>query len=59
MTMGEVLSRIRANAERLEAKVTKKMAAEADHFRGKHGLDSYPGGASPVANEGSGKKAPK
>lgn len=41
VTMAGVLSRIRTNAERLEAKVSKKMAAEADHFKEKHGLDSY------------------
>lgn len=41
MKMADVLSRIRANAERLEKKVFKKMAAEADHFKEKHGLASY------------------
>jgi len=41
VTMGNVLSRIRGNAERLEAKVKKKMAAEAEHYKEKHGLVSY------------------
>eukprot|EP00617_Octactis_speculum_P028105 CAMPEP_0185754034 /NCGR_PEP_ID=MMETSP1174-20130828/12692_1 /TAXON_ID=35687 /ORGANISM="Dictyocha speculum, Strain CCMP1381" /LENGTH=526 /DNA_ID=CAMNT_0028432095 /DNA_START=128 /DNA_END=1708 /DNA_ORIENTATION=- len=41
VSIGGILSRIRANAERLEAKVSKKMVAEAEHYKEKHGLDSY------------------
>ena len=41
ITVGGILSRIRANAERLENKVGKKMAAEADHFKQKHSMASY------------------
>lgn len=41
MTMGNVLTRIRENATRLENKVAKKMKAEAEHFKGKHKLDNY------------------
>ena len=41
MSMGSVLSRIRENTERLEAKVFKKMKAEAEHYMTKHGLEMY------------------
>lgn len=41
MTMGNVLTRIRENAVRLENKVAKKMKAEAEHFKDKHNLDNY------------------
>ena len=41
MSMGSVLSRIRENTERLEAKVSKKMKAEAEHYMTKHGLEMY------------------
>jgi ethanolamine-phosphate cytidylyltransferase len=41
MTMGNVLTRIRENASRLENKVAKKMKAEAEHFKDKHGLANY------------------
>ena len=40
-TMDGLLERIQANYTRLEAKVKKKMAAEAEHYQQKHGLDSY------------------
>ena len=45
--MDSLLQRIKENQERLEKKVKKKMAAEAEHFAGKHGLEDY--GAEIVA----------
>lgn len=58
ITVGGILSRIRANAERLETKVGKKMAAEADHFKAKHGIESYNTGTASAgggsASSGSG-----
>lgn len=45
--MSSLLHRIKENQGRLEKKVKKKMAAEAEHYAGKHGLDDY--GAEIVA----------
>jgi len=45
--MSSLLRRIKENQVRLEKKVKKKMAAEAEHYAGKHGLDNY--GAEIVA----------
>ena len=39
--MTSLLKRIHANHVRLEAKVKKKMVAEAEHYKEKHGLEEY------------------
>jgi|TARA_B110000208_G_scaffold186917_1_gene244206 hypothetical protein len=40
-SMGKLLSRIHTNHVRLEKKVKKKMIAEQDHYKEKHGLEEY------------------
>lgn len=40
-SMSSLLQRIKDNQERLEKKVKKKMAAEAEHYAEKHGLEEY------------------
>ena len=42
-SMGGLLDRIHENHVRLEKKVKKKMIAEAEHYKEKHGLEVYPG----------------
>ena len=46
-SMSNLLHRIKENQCRLEKKVKKKMAAEAEHYADKHGLEDY--GAEIVA----------
>ena len=38
-----LLERVHLDSVRLEKKVKKKMIAEAEHYKEKHGLEVYPG----------------
>tara|TARA_A100001015_G_scaffold254900_1_gene296040 strand:- start:109 stop:603 length:495 start_codon:yes stop_codon:yes gene_type:complete len=46
LTVDKIMDRVRENHERLEKKVKKKMKAEAEHYKKKHGLHEYPEHAS-------------